>query len=36
MVKDVLTRMGDGQRIKMSHPQIKEDLLLGTNDPDDR
>ena len=36
MVKDVLTRMGDGQRIKMSPAQIKEDLLAGTKDAADR
>ena len=36
MEKDVLTRMGDGQRIKMSPAQIKEDLLAGTKDAADR
>ncbi len=36
MEKDVFTRMGDGQRIKMSPAQIKEDLLAGTKDAADR
>lgn len=36
MEKDVLTRMGDGQRVKMSPAQIKEDLLAGTKDAADK
>jgi dimethylamine--corrinoid protein Co-methyltransferase len=36
MEKDILTRMGDGQRVKMSAAQIKEDLLAGTKDAADK
>jgi len=34
--RDILTRMGDGQRIKMSPAQVKEDLLAGTKDAADK
>jgi len=36
MEKDILTRMGDGQRIKMSPAQIKEDLSAGMKDATDK
>jgi dimethylamine--corrinoid protein Co-methyltransferase len=29
-MEDILTRMGDGQRVTMSASQVKEDLLAGT------
>jgi dimethylamine--corrinoid protein Co-methyltransferase len=35
-MEDILTRMGDGQRITMPPSQIKEDLLAGTKDAADR
>ena len=34
-MKNILTRMGDGQRITMSPSQLKEDLLAGTKDAAD-
>jgi len=36
MDEGILTRMGDGQRVKMSAAQIKEDLLAGTKDAADK
>jgi len=36
MEKDILTRMGDGQRIRISSAQVKEDILAGTKDAADR
>lgn len=33
---EILTRMGDGQRITMPPSQVKEDLLAGTQDAADR
>ncbi len=36
MEKEISTRMGDGQRIKMSAAQVKEDLSAGTKDAADR
>jgi dimethylamine--corrinoid protein Co-methyltransferase len=35
-MEDILTRMGDGQRITMPPSQVKEDLLAGTKDAADR
>ena len=35
-MEDILTRMGDGQRITMPPSQVKEELLAGTKDADDR
>ena len=29
-MEDILTRMGDGQRVTMSPSEVKEDLLAGT------
>ena len=34
-MEDILTRMGDGQRITMSASQVKEDLLAGTQNAAD-
>ena len=31
-MEDILTRMGDGQRITMPPSQVKEELLAGTKD----
>ncbi len=36
MEKEILTRMGTGQRVKISATQVKEDLLAGTKDAADR
>jgi len=36
MGKEISTRMGDGQRIKMSAAQVKEDLSAGTKDAAER
>jgi len=36
MGEDIRTRMGDGQRVKMSAAQVKEELLAGTKDAADR
>jgi len=36
MQKEIFTRMGDGQLIKMSSAQIKEDIASGTFDAADR
>lgn len=32
MQKDILTRMGDGERVSMPADEIKQELLLGTQD----
>ena len=32
MPKSILTRMGDGERVSMPADEVKEDLLLGTQD----
>jgi dimethylamine--corrinoid protein Co-methyltransferase len=36
MTEEIITRCGDGQRIKMSPAQVKEDLLAGTKDAADK
>jgi dimethylamine--corrinoid protein Co-methyltransferase len=36
MEKEILTRMGTGQRVKISATQVKEDILAGTKDAADR
>ncbi len=36
MEKEILTRMGTGQRVKMSAAQVKEDILAGMKDAADR
>ena len=36
MGEGILTRMGDGQRIKISAAQVKEDLSAGTKDAAER
>ena len=36
MTEEIITRRGDGQRIKMSPAQVKEDLLAGTKDAADK
>ena len=36
MKKEILTRMGDGQRVSMSPAQVKEDITAGTKDAADR
>lgn len=36
MEESILTRMGDGQRVKMSPAQVKEELLAGTKDAADK
>ena len=36
MKEDMLTRMGDGQLIRMSAAQVKEEILIGTKDAADR
>ena len=36
MEKEIITRMGNGQRVKMSPAQVKEDLLAGTKDAADK
>ena len=33
---DIVTRMGDGQRVAMSPAEVKEDLLAGTKDAADK
>ncbi|HAP31567.1 MAG TPA: [dimethylamine--corrinoid protein] Co-methyltransferase, partial [Firmicutes bacterium] len=35
-MKEILTRMGDGERVNMSVSQVKEDLQAGTTDAADR
>jgi len=35
-MKEILTRMGDGERVTMSVSQVKEDLEAGTRDAADR
>ena len=32
MQKRILTRMGDGERVSMPVDEVKEELLLGTQD----
>jgi dimethylamine--corrinoid protein Co-methyltransferase len=32
MQKRILTRMGDGERVSMPADEVKEELLLGTQD----
>ena len=36
MTEEIITRLGDGQRIKMPPAQVKEDLLAGTKDAADK
>lgn len=36
MEEDILTRMGDGQRVKLPAAQVREDLLAGMKDAADR
>ena len=36
MEEDILTRMGDGQRVKLSAAQVREDLLAGMKDAAER
>ncbi len=36
MQEEILTRMGDGQQVKMSAIQVKEDITAGTKDAADR
>ena len=36
MSNRILIRMGDGERISMTPDQVKEDLLMGTQDAADR
>jgi len=36
MQEEILTRMGDGQRVKMSATRVKEDIAAGTGDAADR
>ncbi len=32
MPDKIITRMGDGARVEMSAEQVKEDILVGTQD----
>ena len=32
MQNNILTRMGDGERVSMPADEVKEELLLGTQD----
>ena len=36
MQDKIITRMGDGARVELSAEQIKEDILVGTQDAADR
>jgi hypothetical protein len=36
MPDKIITRMGDGARVEMSAEQVKEDILVGTQDAAER